>query len=153
PGPHDDGRLTARRFRDLPPHGCGALILGACESGMSQRLGRDERLGFVRAGLAGGAPAVLAARRAPADPIAQGLLDRFQRYMRYLPRDQALQRAQLDILEGRCTVLDASGQPIHQQAHIARWACWTLYGDAGRQTAAGWVRRTTRAWLENRKHV
>lgn len=144
----NDGHLTARRFQKLSLKRCGTLILGACESGMSHRLGRDERIGFVRAGFAAGAPAILAARWIATELVAAVILGRFLRYLRYLPRDQALQRAQLDVIEGRCQELFTSGQPLPSgPEHPAYWACWTLYGDAGLQTSAGWLRRTIRRFV------
>src|SRR4029450_10529961 len=124
---------------DLRLSGCGTLILGACESGMSQRLGRDERLGVAPAALASGAAAVLAARWVAVDAVSATILDGFQHYLRYLPRDQALQRIQLDVLEGRCAMSEVP-ESTPPPSHMARWACWTLYGDADRQTRAGWLR-------------
>lgn len=127
--------------------GCGILVLGACESGMAQRIGRDERIGFVRAAFHAGAAAVVAARWAADDSVAAIVLDRFERYVRYLPRDLALQQAQRDVYRG------ASGTPVDPPArdHPARWACWTLYGDSGWQTGAGPVRRLLRRSLDQRK--
>ena len=145
PGP--TGRLTAQRFQHFSLHGCGTLMLGACESGMTQRLGRDERLGFVRAGLAAGAAAVLAARWVAADAVAGTVLDRFQEYLRYLPRDQALQRAQLDVIENCCADRLAS---IPRPEHPAWWACWALYGDAGLQTRSGYPVRRIRQLVARR---
>jgi CHAT domain-containing protein len=127
--------------------GCGTLVLGACESGMAQQIGRDERTGFVRAAVHAGAPAVIAARWRAVDAVAAAVLDRFERYVRWLPRDLALQRAQLDVCRG------APGVPadIPALSHPARWACWTLYGDSGWQTGAGPVRRSLRRRLDERR--
>ncbi|WP_239340196.1 CHAT domain-containing protein [Frankia sp. CiP3] len=135
-----DGRLHPEDLQSMDLGGCGTLILGACESGMASRVGRDERIGFVRAALHAGAASVVAARWVAADPVAATLLDRFQRYIRYLPRDLALQRAQLDVHHG------APGTPADLTAlgHPARWACWTLYGDPGWQTQAGTFHRLLR---------
>jgi hypothetical protein len=138
------GRLWAHDLQRMDLSGCGTLVLGACESGMAQRTGRDERVGFVRAGLSAGAAAVVAARWVAADPVAATVLDRFERYVRYLPRDLALQHAQLDVYRG------APGTPVDLPAleHPARWACWTLYGDSGWQTGALRVRRSLRRGLD-----
>ncbi len=143
----DDGRLWPQELQWMDLRGCGTLVLGACESGMAQRIGRDERIGFVRAAVHAGAPAVVAARWVAADAVAATVLDRFERYVRYLPRDLALQRAQLDVRHG------APGTPVHLPAidHPARWACWTLYGDSGWQTGAGPVRRSLRRSLDQRR--
>ncbi|MFC7617356.1 CHAT domain-containing protein [Actinokineospora soli] len=119
-------RLTAERLRRIPLR--GTVTLGACESGMAQPRGRDEPVGFVRSALLAGASAVLAARWVAADGTAAALLDRFGANLRHLPRDIALQRAQLSIEE-----------------HPARWGCWALYGDPGFQTAAGPLRRRIRS--------
>lgn len=147
----DDGRLTARRLQSFPLSSCGTLMLGACESGMSQERGRDERIGFARAGLAAGASAVLAARWIAEDRVASAILDAFQRRLLFLPRDEALRRSQLDILQ---SLPDAAALPIPNPTHPARWACWSLWGDPGLQTSRGWIVRSFRSLLryqENRR--
>ncbi|MEA5362909.1 CHAT domain-containing protein [Amycolatopsis sp., V23-08] len=127
------GRWYAEDLRAMDLGSCATLVLGACESGMARRRGRDERAGFVRAGLQAGASTVVAARWDAQGRAATKVLDRFERYVRYLPRDVALQRAQLDL----CRETPALGHPAH-------WACWTLYGDPGLETAAGPLRRFAR---------
>lgn len=67
--------------------------------------------------------------------MTAAVLDQFDRYLRYLPRDVALWRA----LRDACV---ATGVPDLE--HPARWACWTLYGDPGWQTGADPVRRFIR---------
>jgi CHAT domain-containing protein len=138
------GRLRPEQLQWMDLTGCGTLVLGACESGMAQRKGRDQRIGFVRAALHAGASAVVAARWRAVDAVAATVLDRFERYLRYLPRDLALQRAQLDVCRG------VSGVPVSipDIDHPARWACWTLYGDSGWQTGAGPVRRLLRRYRD-----
>jgi len=133
-----DGRLRPEDLKSMDLESCGTIVLGACESGMAHRVGRDEPIGFVRAAMQAGAAAAVGARWIAEDPVAAGLLDQFEHYLRYLPRDVALQRAQLDVCAGR---VPHAGSPEHP----ARWACWTLYGDAGWQTGAGPVRRWLRA--------
>jgi hypothetical protein len=61
--------------------------------------------------------------------VAGAVLDRFESYARRMPRDVALRRAQLDILR------TSRGTPtgLSNMDHPARWACWTLFGDAGRE--------------------
>lgn len=140
------GRLRPEELQGMDLRGCGTLVLGACESGMAQRVGRGERIGFVRAAVHAGAAAVVGARWA-VDSVAATVLDRFERYVRYLPRDLALQQAQLDAYRG------APGTPVDlpTRNHPARWACWTLYGDSGWQTGAGPLRRLLRRSLNQRK--
>ncbi len=141
------GRLWAQDLQQMDLSGCGTLALGACEAGMAQRTGRDERVGFVRAAISAGAAAVVAARWIAADPVAATVLDRFERYVRYLPRDLALQQAQLDVYR------HAPGIPLDVPAveHPARWACWTLYGDSGWQTGVRPVHRSLRRSLDQRR--
>ncbi len=138
-----NGRLEAEELRDMDLCGCGTLVLGACESGMAQRIGRDERIGFARAAFHAGAASVVAARWVAAKEPAAAVLDGFDRYARYLPRDLALQRAQLDVLDRVPGDGPGSVAPL---AHPSLWACWTLYGDSGFQTRAGRARR----WLYQR---
>jgi hypothetical protein len=136
------GHLTVRQFQDLRLSHCGTLILGACETGMSQRVGQDERQGFVRAGMVAGASAVLVAHWKAEDNWAAAVLDRFQRNMRFMPRDMALQHAQLDLVAGRGPDIQMPGGL--KSVHPAFWACWALYGDAGLQTNATWPLRMIR---------
>ncbi|WP_157357451.1 CHAT domain-containing protein [Amycolatopsis nigrescens] len=140
-----NGQVSPEELQEMDLSHCGTVVLGACESGMAQRRGRDERTGFVRSAVQAGAASVIAARWVAADPVAAVVLDRFERRVRYLPRDVALQRAQLDVLADAGGLL--TGVPAHD--HPARWACWTLYGDAGRQTGAGPARRLLRRILDN----
>jgi len=139
------GRLTPEQLQSMDLRGCGTLVLGACESGMAQRRGRDERIGFVRAAVHAGAASVVAARWVADDEVAAIVLDRFDQYVRYLPRDVALQRALLDVPGAQADVPDLD--------HPARWACWTLYGDAGWQTAADPVRRGLRRATRRRRRA
>jgi hypothetical protein len=135
-----DGRIQPGRFQRMALRACGTLILGACESGMAQRVGRDERTGFVRAGLHAGAASVVAARWIAEVSVTAALLDRFEGYLRYLPRDVALQRAQLDVREGRVVL----GEDVPEPGHVAWWACWSLYGDSGHQVKAPILRASAR---------
>ncbi|WP_020608205.1 CHAT domain-containing protein [Actinokineospora enzanensis] len=142
-----DGDLTADRLAGMDLTGCGTLMVGACESGMAQRRGRDEPLGFVRAALRAGAAAVVAARWDALDSGAAAVLDRFEHYLRYLPRDLALHRAHRDIARGHLRLPTGGLDPTHPAA----WACWTLYGDPGVQTGAGPIRRRIRGTLDDRR--
>jgi hypothetical protein len=142
------GRLSPDQLQGMDLHSCGTFMVGACESGMAHRIGRDERAGFVRAGMHAGAAAVLAARWIADDPVAAAILDRFDRYLRYLPRDLALRQAQLDVCDGTAGL---PGDPADYR-HPARWACWTLYGDAGWQASAGPLRRRLRRHLDQRRN-
>lgn len=133
------GRLDPATLERMDLSRCGTLVLGACESGMTRRRGRDERAGFVRSALLAGAGSVLAARWVAEDSAASEVLDRYQLYLRCFPRDAALRRAQLDLCRSRGRELAGDGP-----AHPGRWACWSVCGDAGLQTQAGPLRRQLR---------
>ncbi|WP_156077449.1 CHAT domain-containing protein [Saccharothrix sp. NRRL B-16314] len=147
-----DGWLRSDQLQGLDLSGCGTLVMGACESGMANRVGQDEPVGLVRAGLQAGAASVVAARWVADEAVATAVLDRFGEYARYLPRDVALQRAQGDVVRGEVVahaLVDDVPTPVPDQDHPARWACWTVYGDAGWQTAAGPLRRLLRRTFDN----
>lgn len=135
-----DGRVQSGRFQQAALQACGTLILGACESGMARRVGRDERTGFVRAGLHAGSASVVAARWIAEVSVTAALLDRFEYHLRHLPRDVALQRAQLDVRDQRVPL----GAEVPDPGHPAWWACWTLYGDSGHQVKAPILRASAR---------
>lgn len=135
-----DGRVQPGRFQQAALQACGTLILGACESGMARRVGRDERTGFVRAGLHAGSASVVAARWIAEVSVTAALLDRFEHHLRHLPRDVALQRAQLDVWQRRVSL----SADVPDPTHPAWWACWTLYGDSGHQVRAPILRASAR---------
>ena len=131
------GEMTPEDLESMRLDGTGTVVLGACETGMAKRIGRDERTGFVRAALLSGASAALAARWEALDPVAARVLDRFERNLSHHPRDVALFLAQREE-----DTRDRSGDPSPRQypatkAHPARWAAWTLYGDTSYQTRRG----------------
>ncbi|MEU0881990.1 TIR domain-containing protein [Lentzea sp. NPDC005914] len=121
-------KVSAEALGSMDFSTCGTVVLGACESGMTQQRGRDEKVGFVRSAIIAGAGAVVAARWLAEAEVAQKVLDAFDRNLATLPRDRALQHALRSVAD----------------RHPADWACWSLYGDAGVQTKAGPLRRRLR---------
>jgi tetratricopeptide (TPR) repeat protein len=145
-------QLRPHELRSMNLGGCGTLILGACETGMATRIGRDERDGFVRAAMLSGVSAVLASRWQALDVVAKRVLDGFERYLRNHPRDVALFLALRDE-DNR----DHEAGPAVDRAHLthpARWGVWCLYGDTGYQARCGPVRRAlARLWSAGRSTV
>lgn len=123
-----DERVSVKALEHMDFSACGTVVLGACESGMAQRRGRDDRAGFVRAAITAGAGAVVAAHWRTEAAVARGVLDALDRHLARLPRDRALQHALREVAD----------------RHPADWACWSLHGDAGVQTTAGPLRRRLR---------
>ncbi|PKW18857.1 CHAT domain-containing protein [Saccharopolyspora spinosa] len=129
----ESGHLSAREFQEMNLRRTGTLMLGSCESGMAERIGRDERTGFVRAAFLAGASSVVAARWDALDVVAARVLDGFEKNLRRHPRDVALFRA-----------LREEHVQHHADGHPARWALWTLYGDVGHQNF--WYEPLSRWW-------
>lgn len=123
-----DERMSVDALGKLDFSACGTVVLGACESGMTQRRGHDKGTGFVRAAITAGAASVVAARWKTGDEVARKVLDAFDHHLAKLPRDRALQHALREVAD----------------RHPADWACWSLHGDAGVQTSAGPLRRRLR---------
>jgi CHAT domain-containing protein len=146
------GQLSPDEFQSMNLSETSTLVLGACETGMVTRIGRDERTGFVRAALLAGASAVLAARWEAIDPVAARVLDSFELNLRRYPRDVTLFLAQR-VEDTR----DRSGDPPAAypatEAHQARWAPWTLYGDTGYQTWRRPVWRSSARAIRRARHL
>jgi tetratricopeptide (TPR) repeat protein len=148
--PGEAGRLTASLLASMNLRSCGVLILGACQSGTITRIGRDQRMGLVRAGFQAGAAAVLGANWVAERTAATLLLSRFERHLRRLPWDVALQHARLDLCRARlCSGGDSPVDSRMPADHPARWACWTLFGDPGPRRGTGAVRRARRRVADN----
>ncbi|MEV0697263.1 CHAT domain-containing protein [Saccharopolyspora sp. NPDC050389] len=131
----ESGQLSAREFQAMNLSGTGTLALGSCESGMAERIGRDERTGFVRAAFLAGASSVVAARWDALDDVAARVLNSFEKNLRRHPRDVALFLA-LQEEHGK--------HHAGPGGHPARWAVWTLYGDVGHQKV--WHEPVSRWW-------
>lgn len=89
-----DGTLTARELTGTRLDGT-LVCLGACDTGLSERLAGDELLGLVRSALQGGAGAVLASLW-PVDQLSSSLLllDFHRRLLGGEGRADALRAAQ-----------------------------------------------------------
>jgi len=137
-------------------HNCGTVILGACDTAMFERIRREEQLGLIRSSLAAGAAAVIAARWKAEDITTRVVLNQLQSYLRYNPRDIALQKAILDVLYERIPEIHEphpiSRKTIMNSNHPSRWACFVLHGDAGLQTNANRLTRLFRKWMANKHH-
>lgn len=146
------GAVLRDELQEMDLRRCGTLVLGACELGIAQRLGGDERAGFVRAAFVAGAASTVAARWAAPAHLGAELLDRFESYARHQPRDIALQLAQRDVYSGAAGEGEPGTAPRRGpggpgRVHPAYWACWTLYGDSGLQTLADPLTRRLRGVL------
>ncbi|MEV0083589.1 CHAT domain-containing protein [Saccharopolyspora sp. NPDC050642] len=138
----ESGELSAREFQAMNLGGTGTLMLGACESGMAERIGRDERTGFVRAAFLSGASSVVAARWDALDDVAARVLNSFEKNLCRRPRDIALFLALQE---------EHEKHHVGPGGHPARWAVWTLYGDVGHQKV--WHEPLSRWWDAVLRHL
>jgi len=93
------------------------VVLSACESGIGSLEGGDEMQGLNRAFLYAGAGGVLASLWSVSDESTYHLMDRFYRELAERPAAEALQRAQLDVME-------SYPEPFH-------WGAFYLTGSVG----------------------
>lgn len=93
----EDGPLTARQLLRMRLNGA-MICLGACDTGLGERLENDELLGLVRSALQAGARAVLASLW-PVDQLSSSmlLLDFHQRLLHGETKADALRSAQLRV--------------------------------------------------------
>ncbi len=102
-----DGPLTARHLLGLRLDG-GLVSMGACDTGISERLAGDELLGLVRSALYAGSVAVIASLW-PVDQLSSSMLmlDFYQRVLDGASKPAALHDAQLRLRQATVTeVLD-----------------------------------------------
>lgn len=107
------------------------VVLSACESALGREQSGEGLIGLTRAFQFAGARSVVASLWAVADQVTAELMVRFHRHLAAgLDKDQALRRAQLELLHqpveietggGRTSELDASA-PFF-------WAAFELFGD------------------------
>ena len=102
-----DGRLTARHLLSLRLDG-GLMCMGACDTGVSERLAGDELLGLVRSALYAGSGSVLASLW-PVDQLSSSMLmlDFYRRVLDGASTPMALHEAQLRLRQA--TVTDVIG--------------------------------------------
>lgn len=118
----DNGLLQAWEIFEEVRLDAELVTLSACDTGLGKELAGEGMLGLTRAFQYAGARSVVASLWAVGDRSTTLLMQRFYSHLeRGLGRDEALRRAQLDLLDG--TVGDgAYRHPFH-------WAAFQLFGD------------------------
>jgi CHAT domain-containing protein len=139
------GIMTAEEVAGLDLSACELAVLSACETGLGQVAGGEGVLGLQRAFHQAGAGHVVASLWRVDDEATRALMIRFYEYLwaekRSVP--EALRQAQLDVLQGRVAVTNATGRgigPSHPalsgsratarsyRAHPRWWAAWVVSG-------------------------
>jgi len=98
-GDGEDGRLEAHEVFGLSLE-ADLVVLSSCESGLGRLTRGDEVLGLTEAFLFAGAGAVVSTLWRVDDRASSLLMERFYRHLAELPPEEALRRAQLDLLGG-----------------------------------------------------
>ena len=98
-GDGEDGRLEAHEVFGLSLE-ADLVVLSSCESGLGRLTRGDEVLGLTEAFLFAGAGAVVSTLWRVDDRASSLLMERFYRHLAALPPEEALRRAQLDLLGG-----------------------------------------------------
>ena len=133
PDPDDDGLLYLHELQGRPL-GAELVVLSGCETAWGPQSLGEGALGLQYAFRGAGARATLATLWQADDHASVDLMDRFYSHLRRgLPKDRALQQAQLDFLETR----------EGMEASPFFWAALMLYGDPGplpsSRSWGGWI--------------
>jgi len=125
----DEGLLQAWEIAEQVEVESGLVVLSACETARGAERGGEGILGLVRAFQVAGARSVLASLWRVDDESAAELMGRFYAGLAAgLPRDEALRRAQLELLDGPIRTV-RNGREIELDASDPRhWAPFVLIG-------------------------
>lgn len=112
----EDGRLAASEIFALDLKS-DLVTLSACQTGLGVATSGDEVIGMTRALIYAGAPSIVASHWSVSDLSTARLMEAFYRNLKTMPKDEALQAAELDLLN-----TEAFGDPFY-------WAAFYLTGD------------------------
>jgi CHAT domain-containing protein/Flp pilus assembly protein TadD len=129
PGQGEDGDLEVHEVFGLDLAGVNLVVLSGCETALGDLTEGDDLMGWSRAFLYAGAPAVLATLWPVDDAASAALMTSFYRHLRQgKPASTALQAAQRE----------ASARTAWKSPYY--WAAFTLIGDPGADLAADGAR-------------
>lgn len=132
PSAGDGGLLQAWEIAEQLRLGSDLVILSACDTARGAARGGEGILGLVRAFQVAGARSILASLWRVDDEATAELMARFHRALAAgVPADEALRRAQLELLRGPVEV-DRGGEKVQRRADAPRhWAPFVLVGPGG----------------------
>jgi CHAT domain-containing protein/Tfp pilus assembly protein PilF len=129
----DNGLLQAWEIFDSVRLDADLVALSGCESGLGKELKGEGLLGLTWAFHYAGARSVVASLWKVSDQMTAELMSRFYRHLRDGDaKDEALRRAQLDLLHGPLTLPDRAGRGREERADGSApffWAAFQLSGD------------------------
>ncbi len=127
----DNGLLQAWEVFEQVRLDADLVTLSACETALGKEVAGEGILGLTRAFQYAGARTVLASLWAVADESTAELMGRFYANLQSgLPKDEALRRAQVELIRGPVEVPAADGATRRLDAsHPFHWAAFELVGD------------------------
>jgi len=107
------------------------VVLSACESALGRELSGEGMIGLTRAFQYAGARSVVASLWDVADQTTAELMARFHYHLAAgLPKDEALQAAQIELIRESVRITTANGQVVETDASAPFfWAAFQLFGD------------------------
>jgi CHAT domain-containing protein/Tfp pilus assembly protein PilF len=107
------------------------VVLSGCETALGEEDGGEGLMGLARAFQYAGARSVLASLWSVNDLATSELMIRFYKHLRAgLPKDQALQAAQQELIQGPIEIVNEKGERESRDFSAPYyWAGFQLYGD------------------------
>ena len=129
-GSRENGLLQAWEVFEEVRIDADLVTLSACSSGLGKELAGEGLLGLTRAFQHAGARTVLTSLWAVSDGRTAELMKRFYRGLqRGLSKDEALRRAQMDLIRAPIEVVEAGQTRTLDSSHPFYWAAFELVGD------------------------
>jgi CHAT domain-containing protein/Tfp pilus assembly protein PilF len=127
----ENGLLQAWEIFEQVRIDADLVTLSACDTGSGKEMGGEGLVGLARAFQYAGARSVLASQWKVADAATSELMKRFYAGLKSgMPKDQALQAAQKELIRSRIPAKDSSGRTVELDAsHPFYWAAFQLIGD------------------------
>jgi len=127
----DNGLLQVWEIFERVRLDADLVVLSACDTGLGEEQGGEGLIGLTRAFQYAGARTVMASLWSVQDQATSELMIRFYKYLRAgLTKDEALRRAQMELIRGPIEVVDEKGQKSLFDASAPYfWAGFQMYGD------------------------
>ncbi len=127
----DNGLLQVWEIFESVRLDADLVVLSACESGLGRELSGEGMIGLTRAFQYAGARSVVASLWSVSDQVTGELMVRFYRHRAAgLATDEALRKAQMELIREPVRITTASGEPMEMDASAPFfWAAFQLFGD------------------------
>ncbi|HSS52826.1 MAG TPA: CHAT domain-containing protein, partial [Thermoanaerobaculia bacterium] len=127
----DNGLLQVWEIFERVRLNADLVVLSACDTGLGEELGGEGLIGLTRAFQYAGARSVMASLWSVNDQATAELMIRFYKHLRAgLPKDQALQAAQRELIASPIEITNDKGERVLKDfSSPYYWAGFQLYGD------------------------